>query len=409
MTGSVLAQALTLAAIPVLSRLYGPDDFGVFGLFTALLSIIGVAACLRYALAIPLPKTNRQAAQVLACGAVALACVSAVVLLVVIMARGMVAAALDAPKLETLLWLLPLSVLGYGVYELSNYWATRNGRFKALAASHVTRAATVTGTQMAAAAAPGGAFGLVIGQLAGQWVTNLVLAWHVLHKDRGVIASGFRWERICTQARRYRTFAFHGAPQAVLNSVSQTIPVIMLGWFFSPAIVGLYIMAQRVVSAPMILISQSLRQVLLPHFSRRRHAGHSLRPVLLRYTTVLAVLGMPALLVLLFFGDNVFSVVLGQEWEESGRYAGWLALWLWAEMLSPPATIALTVLERPRVQMIYEAILLIARIMALTTAAWTNSPEKSIIVFSVVGLFFNLGLIAIAFFQCLASEPKKST
>lgn len=400
MTGSILAQALTLAAIPVLSRLYGPNDFGVFGLFTALLSVTGVAACLRYELAIPLPKTNRQAAQVLACGAVALACVTAVVLLVVIVARGMVATALDAPKLENLLWLLPLSVLGYGFYELSNYWSTRNGRFKVLAVSHITRAAAVTGTQMGAAAAPGGAYGLVFGQLAGQWVANLVLAWRVFQKDRGVIASGFRWGRIFKQARRYRTFAFHGAPQAVLNSASQAVPAIMLGWFFTPGIVGLYVMAQRVVSAPMALISQSLRQAMLPHFSRQRQAGNSLRPLLWKYTRFLGLVGLPAPLIVAIYGEDLFDLVLGSDWRVAGQYAGWLVLWLWTNMFNPPTSIVLITLERQKTQFLAEIGLLLARLAAISIGGSVGSPGVAIAAFSLTGVAFNLIMLMFAHGAC---------
>lgn len=408
MTGSVLAQALMLAAIPMLSRLYGPEDFGVFGLFSALLSIAGVASCLRYELAIPLPGTRRQAAQVFATGTVALLCVSLAVLIMVILGHRQIAAWMDAPRLESLLWLLPVSVLGYGLYELLNYWTTRRGKFKALAVSHVLRAAGVTGTQMGAAAMPGGAAGLVLGQLTGQWVANFVLAWQALRQDRAVIASGFRVQRIREQARRYRSFARYGAPQAVLNSASQAVPAIMLGWFFSPAIVGLYIMAQRVVSAPLTLIAQSLRQAMLPHFARQHQAGLSLRPLLWKYTAGLALLGLPAVIVLLLFGEELFSFVLGREWAISGRYAAWLVIWLWAGMINPPAVVVLTVLQKQRLQFAYEAALLLSRIAALASAAWTKSAETTIIVFSIVGFAFNAGLILLASSACrhIKAHPK---
>ena len=50
---------------PVLTRLYGPEAFGFLALFTSITSIIGVVACMRCELAIMLPKTDEEAANLL--------------------------------------------------------------------------------------------------------------------------------------------------------------------------------------------------------------------------------------------------------------------------------------------------------------------------------------------------------
>ena len=40
MTGTTFAQALPILVAPVLTRLYSPEEFGVFYLFAALVSIL---------------------------------------------------------------------------------------------------------------------------------------------------------------------------------------------------------------------------------------------------------------------------------------------------------------------------------------------------------------------------------
>ena len=51
--GTVLAQGITFAATPLLSRLFSPDDFGVLGAFVAILTILISFSSLKYELAIP--------------------------------------------------------------------------------------------------------------------------------------------------------------------------------------------------------------------------------------------------------------------------------------------------------------------------------------------------------------------
>jgi O-antigen/teichoic acid export membrane protein len=49
-TGTTFAQAVTILASPLLTRLYGPEAFGFLALFTSITSIIGVIACMPLAI-----------------------------------------------------------------------------------------------------------------------------------------------------------------------------------------------------------------------------------------------------------------------------------------------------------------------------------------------------------------------
>ena len=63
--GTAFAQALAILASPLITRLYGPEAFGLAALFTSIVGIVGVVACLRYELAIMLPKRDEEAANLL--------------------------------------------------------------------------------------------------------------------------------------------------------------------------------------------------------------------------------------------------------------------------------------------------------------------------------------------------------
>ena len=65
-TGTAFGQIIVLAASPLLTRLYTPEDFGILGVFSALLGILGIAVCLRYELAIPLAEDDCDVVNLLA-------------------------------------------------------------------------------------------------------------------------------------------------------------------------------------------------------------------------------------------------------------------------------------------------------------------------------------------------------
>lgn len=66
--GTAAAQLLMVLLLPVLTRLYSPQDFNTLSVYLGLLSIFSVVATLRFELAISLPEEDGEAAHLLALG-----------------------------------------------------------------------------------------------------------------------------------------------------------------------------------------------------------------------------------------------------------------------------------------------------------------------------------------------------
>src|SRR5690554_8147650 len=58
--GTASAQLLSVLAIPFITRLYSPDDFGLLAAFTAFLAFFTVLSAARFDLAIPLPESDQD-------------------------------------------------------------------------------------------------------------------------------------------------------------------------------------------------------------------------------------------------------------------------------------------------------------------------------------------------------------
>ena len=61
-TGTAIAQAIPIAISPILTRIYNPEDFGVWALYISIITILASAITGKYELAILIPK-NRQKAR----------------------------------------------------------------------------------------------------------------------------------------------------------------------------------------------------------------------------------------------------------------------------------------------------------------------------------------------------------
>ena len=63
--GTAFAQLLALLALPALTRLYTPEDFTVLASYISILALLTVVACLRFEIAIPIPKDKETAVNLL--------------------------------------------------------------------------------------------------------------------------------------------------------------------------------------------------------------------------------------------------------------------------------------------------------------------------------------------------------
>ena len=63
--GTGAAQVLSLAALPLLTRLYAPADFGVFAFFAAIVMLAGPLICARLGFAVPIPAEEEEARDLL--------------------------------------------------------------------------------------------------------------------------------------------------------------------------------------------------------------------------------------------------------------------------------------------------------------------------------------------------------
>jgi O-antigen/teichoic acid export membrane protein len=66
--GTLIAQAIPMILMPVLTRLYSPDEFGVLELFISVSTILGTIANMRYVLSIVLPDKKEDAWNIMGLG-----------------------------------------------------------------------------------------------------------------------------------------------------------------------------------------------------------------------------------------------------------------------------------------------------------------------------------------------------
>lgn len=394
MTGTAIAQLITVAVSPILTRLFDPEAFGAFGVYISLVSIATSISTLRYEQALMLPKDTEDSVGLFWASILSVCIISGISLVCCTVLFKQILVIFKIQKLSWWILTLPVSIFLSGVYLTLNSWSTRQKNFRRASISQVVRSAAVSGVQISSGIMKAGSGGLVGGAVAGYCFATAALGWQVKRDDEQILKKFLCWRKIKQISKQYRDFPIFSSTQNFLNAISQNIPLLLLAKFFGPAIAGFYALGVRVLQVPMSFISKSMRQVLFQKTSELYNRGGDTYVLFKRATiSLLAVVGIPAL-VFILFGPKIFYFVLGEKWVIAGDYARWLTLWLCIGFVNVPAIIFYQVLRKQKALFIQDFLLLIFRLGALLLGGMVlKDPLKTVIIYSLVGAAFNLFFI----------------
>lgn len=399
-TGTALAQGLAVAATPILTRLYTPEDFGVLALFLSVTGIFSVVANWRYELAIVLPEADQDGLKVLALAALIAMGMSGLCLVLVAFFRRDIASLLNAPELAPWLWWAPLSLLLTGLFQGLTNWNIRKKQFRQQAVARVSQSVGMLGTQIGAGCAVSGAggSGLIIGTLAGQLVGTGLLGDRVFRQQKHLALTHVSPAALWEQAVRYKKFPFLTNFAGLLNQTAYQVPMWLLALFYSPQAVGFYLLANRIGFLPASLIGKSVSQVFLERAAREKNqTGRSIQ-AFKKTLLLLALLCVVPYIVLMTWGPPLFSLVFGEAWTQAGQFAAILAPLFLTKFIASPLSMINAVHEKQEVGLLWQVGLALLSVLSLIIAhRYFQDINNVLIVFSLLLMVWYLLLALITY------------
>lgn len=312
-SGSAISQFAVFLASPVLARLYGAGDFGIYALFSSVVNIVAQVVCMKYDLAIPLSSDEEQADRLFQ----AAAGVSVAICLVSIAGLSLARIAENAAGGNiSWLYLLPAAILSAGMQAAFTGYRLRNEQYARIAAAAVLRGMLTIMLQIGFGVAGLGGVGMALGQVLSCAAGCLALGaglWSKLELGS--------WKLIGWTARQYGGFPRYTAVGSLANAGTYNLTSFLLAAFYSPAQLGLYSLASRILSAPLTILTGAVSQTYLQYGYREKQEKGDDKGAFRRTS------GMLFLAAAVLFGflygllPKAIAIVYGEQWSEAGRIA----------------------------------------------------------------------------------------
>lgn len=383
--GSIIAQILPIVASVVLARLYSPDDFGVWGVFSSYASILAVVGCARYEIAIVKSRKNVD--------------VWHLTVLCLILSLGFcfflsLLIYLDSllefnilPDLvgNAVIGYLPLYVFVLLLTQVASNVQNRFKLYRNVANLSVIRSSVQIVTRIGLGIPSGNAKGLILGAILSSLV-YFVLAWCKIRKIVGKMFYTISIKRIKSLMREYINFPKYDLLSALFNSLSANVPIILLGVFFSKTDVGFFSMAMTVLYIPMSFIGTAIGQVYYQRACEMIVQGQDIGQLTKQIFLFSFYVGYIPILLLIIGGETIFSFVLGVKWSVSGIYSEFLSIWLFLVFCISPISNVFLVMNKQKTGMNINILMFVSRMtVILLGGLWSLDVNYTIIFYSITG------------------------
>lgn len=323
-SGTVLAQFIPILLSPVLARMYAPEAFGTVAAVTALVGFFSAVSCFRYEAAICLPKYKIQAYYLVQTCLWAMLVFMALVSLLYLFLSDSSLWHSIAPVDKKYVAVVGFLIVAGAVIRAHQMVNIREEKFFSAGIGSAYGTAFTGVSQILGGLVSATAPVLVFGRTLGAAVT----AGFLVYTGRSSLSKPTRKQTVKEQmsavlaiARRYKDLPIHSALPAFANSVASNFPLIIIGSAYGVTALGYFAMIQRLILMPGRLVGESLRNVFLQTSAKQYASGESIHRQFRQVAAALLTVSIVFSLLVFFFADSIFVIVLGDQWGELGAYA----------------------------------------------------------------------------------------
>ena len=383
-SANVVAQAIGLLVYPILTRIYSPEDFGLLNLFLSIGGVLTLIAVAEYHYAIVLPKEEKDAVGVFHVGFLLLSCLVILVGVSSVFSEP-ISLLFKAPSLSSVYYLLPGYVFLMGLWNLLNYWYTRQQKFGKISIYQMSQSIISSASKIILGIQNLLRVGMVYSVVFAPLISILLVvvgSWRTLTP-----LFKFSWNNICQQAAKYKNFPLYVMPRGLLNTLGGNLPTLLLTPYFGLVEIGFFGMALTLAFRPINIVCSSLYQVLYQKVTDKVNEQKGVLSLLRNFLMQIGVVTLLLFGVLYLVMPYMVSFLLGAEWVVVSDYIRIFLPWLFFVVLNTSLSFLPDVFGKQSIYLLFEILYSVVRLLALIIGVRMDSMHMALFLFSMIGAF----------------------
>src|SRR5690554_1775236 len=334
--GAGLARIVGIASIPILTRLYSPEDYGVLAVYTSIVAVLVPILTFRYVTAIPLPKTDAMAFNLFVLCAKLIALGTLLIALTLGLFGHTVLGWFSMEELAPYWWLIAIGVMGTASYELFSMWATRKKDYKVIAKTQFSQSLLGNLVKIGLGIIALKPLGLVFGQIVAQsgGIGSFLKSAQKDFKKLYPLVSNKKQKLL---ASYYQDFPKYRLPSQFLMVLSVQAPVLMMAALYNKDVTGQLSLAMMALTLPVSLIGNGISKAYYAEIAEiGKYQIEKIKKITFLIQKRLFFIGVPAAFLAYWKAEEFFVFVFGKDWVLAGKYAEILSPFVLLQFTSTP-------------------------------------------------------------------------
>lgn len=376
--GTILSQLIPIAISPLLTRIFSPVDFGLYGTVVSISTLLAILITLRVDHGIMVTGDDDQAKNI-ALLSLTLAVIGALVFAVLSALFLAIAGMVETRQI--LIWTLfsPLAGLLAAAMRTLTLFSNRLKAFRAVSRARIVQAASVGAASLGLGYLGQGNYGLILALLIGNLLYVLLLGralWPPVAID---------FKRVLSLLRENGRFVRFSLPADLVNTLSSRIPFIVFPALYGLEQTGYLTLAYRVIATPARFVGTAIGEVFYSYAAREyERAGSCWRPAR-KIALLLGGLGLVGFSVLFVVAEPLFVFVFGEEWRPAATFTQILTPMLLIGFVVSPLSVVFYITARQKEDFLWQVAFLAVTTLACFTGIWAGGAIGSLVAYSAAG------------------------
>nr|WP_319553546.1 oligosaccharide flippase family protein [uncultured Vibrio sp.] len=380
----VLTAAITALSLPIIARLYSPEELGTYQLFISIVLVFSSVSSFKYELAIVLPRRRYQSLIVIRIALLSTFISTILYGIIFYFFSEIVLSYFNATELLVVAWVIPIGIGLNGLVQMLQMCLVYKGDFSQLSYNKGSQAVINNGMNIGLGQYNASFTTLIVSYIS----SNLFIILMASARCKNLLNSrrSLSFGLLFRYAKKYGKFPTLNTTNTILNNVSINLPVFVLSRHFNMEVVGIYMMANRLLDMPISLVSGALSQV----FTKFAADDYKISPDQLkkRYLNTLKKLAIVSIVFIL--GVGLLSLVgvdilLGDEWDKVNTIMLILGLSKCAQLMNSPLASTLSIVNRQEIGLMLLFIFLPIRYISLT---FSDDLFNTLFMYSIATMIF---------------------
>lgn len=381
MSGRVIAQFVPILLTPVLTRIYSPSEFGVFGVYFTIVSLVSMISSGRYCLAVLLPKEEEKAQGIYFLSSIFSIIISFVFFAIMLLWADPIFSFLNAEILTSYTILIFLNVLVLGLSEPAYYYGLRQKKYKILSVNVIVQSLIVVAFRLILGYFVSTEYGLLLAHLLGYSVSFLLLLFRLQIYKFNFLEL---FSNLKSLAKKYIQFPKYSLFADTLSMGANLSPNLFMNGIFGSIATGYYAMTDKILGSPIWFVTSSVGDVFKQEATEQFREKGSAYTLFIKTTRTLFLLGIVPFALIFIFVPYVIPFLLGDGWESVADFIKIFVVMYFAKFVVNPVSYIVYIVNKQGHNILFQGMRFSSLVIAFIFGYYSGDLYLTLIFWSVL-------------------------